>query len=441
MLRGKIFFLGYNLKYPSFNKLYSKLLKNQWINYKEHMKQQEKQLRKIIQFAYKNVPYYHKIFKEKNIRPDDIKRLKDLNKLPIITKEIIRENFEEFKPVNLHKLNYMTLTTGGSTGTPFTYLITKKDYYLGTALMFRGWSYGGYKPGDGYIQMGGSSLVPNLRFKLKIFVHKIIKNVNFLSSFDMGEENLRKYIKTINKFKPKFIYCYASSAYLLANFIEKEGGLKHYPKAIFTTAEKLFPKMREKIIKNFNTEVFDTYSANDGGASANECEDHSGLLIDTERSIMEIVDERGQQIEEGKGRIIATSLHNYAMPFIRYEVGDIGYIIKGEKYCGRGYRKLKEVIGRQQEFVITPEGKCVHGEFFTHIFWEVKGVDQFQVIQKTKKDLIINIIPNKEFDEKKIEKIKKIIKKKSEKWNVKIKITNKLRTTKSGKYKFVMREK
>ena len=210
------------------------------------------------------------------------------------------------------------------------------------------------------------------------------------------------------------------------------------PHAVFTTAEKLFPSMREKIEDVFQCPVFDHYGLNDGGLSAFECSEHSGLHIDTERSVLEVVDEQGNQIDKGAGRILATSTSNFAMPFIRYDTGDIGNITSDICPCGRGSKLLKEVIGREQEILKTPEGTFIHGEFFTHIFWEIENVKEFQVIQNNLDTLLINIVPEENFNQNQLEIITKYIHKRSPQWSVEFQFPEKLERSTGGKYKFVI---
>jgi phenylacetate-CoA ligase len=153
---------------------------------------------------------------------------------------------------------------------------------------------------------------------------------------------------------------------------------------------------------------------------------------------MEIVDDDGHQMQEGKGKIIATSLYNFSLPFIRYDTGDIGYITGDKCGCGREYRLLKEVVGRQQEILQTPDGKYIHGEFFTHIFWEIEHVKEFQVIQETLDTIVIKIVPEEGFDEKSLEIIRKMIGERSRNWNIEFKLVNTIERTNAGKYKFVI---
>ena len=439
MLHRSLFIFAHQIGDIKFYPTYKKLIKNQWKTYEELKEEQEKQLRYVVNFVYKNVPYYHKLFGNLKLGPEDVKNVEDLEKLPILTKEIIKQNWEDFKPINLNKMKYYEGATGGSTGTPFKYRLSKFDRFLGGCLMYRGWNHGGYELGDKMVFLAGASLDVGTKSSLITRVHEIARNIKKLSSFDMGEKEMRKYVNIINSFKPKFLRGYASSIYFFANWIEENNMAIYRPLAVFTTADRLHANMREKIGTVFNCDVYDGYGLNDGGLNAVECSEHSGLHIDTERSIMEVVDKGGNQLENGEGEILATSLYNYAMPFIRYDTGDLGYIIDDVCSCGRAYKLLKELVGRSVDVLVTPEGKNIHGWFFLYIFWEYcKGIKEYQVVQEKIDKIIIKIVPEEDFDEAQLDKIREIIRKRSEGWKVEFKFVDKIERTGAGKYKFII---
>jgi len=441
MFNKQLFILAHTLFEPSFYKTYKFLVKNQWRPYAELIADQEKQLRYMISFAYDNVPYYHKLFKELMLKPGDIRTIEDLQKLPILTKDIIKQHWEDFKPLNLSSMKYDNQATGGSTGTPLQYRLLQRDRFLSGALLYRGWGYGSYELGDRIIFLGGSSIGGGASSILEQKAHEITRNLRKLSSYDMGEVEMERYTGLINNFKPKFLRGYASSIYFYAQWL-KEKDIPVLPlNAIFTTAEKLHPHMRDSISKVFDCEVFDGYGLNDGGVGAYECPEHSGLHIDTERSIMEVVDPGGYQLDEGHGQIIATSLHNYAIPFIRYDTGDIGNITQEKCNCGRKNLLLSEILGREYEILYTPEGQGVFGGFFTtKIFYQMDSVKEFQVIQKEINKLIVNIVPENSFQDDDLNFIKAVIRSKSKKWEVEVNFVDTIDRSKAGKYKFVINE-
>lgn len=440
MFQRALFIFAHQLAEPKFYPTYKKLVDSQWKPYSEQKRDQEKQLKEMINFAYKNVPYYHKLFNNLKLDPSNIRTIDDLEKLPILTKDIIKQNLEAFKPINLDSMKYYPNATSGSTGTNLQFRLLKYDRFLHGALLYRGWGYAGYELGDKMVFLAGSSLDIGYKPFVVKRAHEISRNIRKFSSFDMGIEDMQQYAKIINSFKPKFIRGYASSINLFANFLDDNEVDIIKPQAVFSTAEKLMPNMRENIQNVFGCKVYDAYGLNDGGLGAYECSEHSGLHIDTERSIMEVVDDNYQQLENGVGGILATSLHNYAMPFIRYDTGDIGHIISDSCGCGRGSKLLKEVRGRTADFLLTPEGKYVHGYFLLYCVEDGKGIKEFQVVQEKIDKLVIKIVPEKEFNEAQLDAIREVIRKKSNGWEVEFRYVDKIKRTQAGKYKLVRSE-
>jgi phenylacetate-CoA ligase len=438
MFNKQLFILAHEAGCSRFYSDYQACVKNQWKPHKELKEDQEKQLRHMLIYCYENVPYYHNLFRSLKLLPADIRLIEDLGKLPVLTKDIIREHWEDFKPRNLSALNYYVEATSGSTGTPFSYRLSKHDRFLLGTLLYRGWGYGGFELGDRMVFLAGSSLDIGTKSRLTTWVHETARNIKKLSSFDMGEPEMRGYVRTINSFRPRFVRGYASSIYFFAKWMEENDLTVHSPAAVFTTAEKLYPQMRTKIAEVFGCEVYDAYGLNDGGISAFECPEHTGLHMDTERSVMEVADPDGLPRDQGEGQILATSLHNYALPFIRYVTGDVGDLMADSCPCGRGFPLIKEILGRNSEMLKTPEGMYIHGAFFNHIFKRTNGIREFQVVQETRENLRIFLVAEPGFDEKQLDDIRNFVAARSPAWKVEFAFVDTIERTVAGKYKYII---
>lgn len=403
-------------------------------DYSVLLEEQDAQLREAVSFAYEYVPYYHELFDKINIHPRDIKTRKDLEYLPILSKQEIKDHYLDFTPKNLSDQKYFDNRTSGSTGNPLKYRYTRYDRVLGGCLVYRGWSIAGYELGDKMVFLSGIALGLNYKNKVIKKFHETTRNIKKLSSYAMDEKSLRNYHKIINEFKPKFIRGLPSSLFLFAHWLEENHLPIYSPLAVFTTAEKLFPYMREKLENVFNCSIFDGYGLNDGGVSCYELSDHSGMRIDTERAVLEIVDDEGKQVINGAGRIIATSLHNDALPFIRYDTGDIGEIIVNPD----GTHILTEIIGRQDQMLQTPEGKFIHGTFFDILLRDLDGIRKFQVVQEDLYHLTIKIVPEENFDKTQFGIVTKLIRQYSQEWQVNFELVDEIKATWAGKYQYVI---
>lgn len=149
---------------------------------------------------------------------------------------------------------------------------------------------------------------------------------------------------------------------------------------------------------------------------------------------MEVVDDEAHQMNHGIGQILATSLYNYAMPFIRYDTGDNGHIIEDVCDCGRRYPLLKEIAGRTTDILFTPEGKNVYGWFFLYIFWDYgKGIKKYQVVQETLKRIAIKIVPEEGFNESQFDCIREVVSKRSPEWDIEFKYVDTIERSRAGK--------
>jgi phenylacetate-CoA ligase len=126
------------------------------------------------------------------------------------------------------------------------------------------------------------------------------------------------------------------------------------------------------------------------------------------------------------------------MPFIRYDTSDSAVLSNEECSCGRKYSLLKEITGRRQDFVVTPEGGKLYGAFFSHIFSQVREILEYQIIQTRKDAISILIVPSSAFDATQIEKIHRVVQNKSSHWEVNVNIVDEIPRSVSGKHRFII---
>ncbi len=435
-LEKAVFLLAHSALDPGFYRLYTIMMRNQWKRREDILKQQSLDLRRIVRFCYERVPFYRSHLNEANIKPADIRTIADLEKIPSINKTDILSNPKAFIPTGM-RMNYHPAYTAGTTGMPMHFRISHNDYVLGVALSYRSWSAGGYTLGNRMAVLAGSALMPDSRYAILVKANEIARNVRFLSAYHMDDASLVSYLDQILSWNPSFLRGYPSAIYEFAKFIERESLELPKLKAIITTSEKLLPHVRMKVEEVFGTRVFDEYGANDGGISAVEC-DHQRIHVNTERSIMEIVDEDQRQIDVGTGKVLATSLKNYAMPFLRYELGDEAVATDEECPCGRGLPVIEEILGRTVSSFITPDGVLIHGWFFGWLMIDFgEAVRQYKITQVSRTKIEVLIVPGNGFDEIMIKKIRALAFAKCKDWKLDINIVDDIPISKSGKRIFI----
>jgi phenylacetate-CoA ligase len=224
----------------------------------------------------------------------------------------------------------------------------------------------------------------------------------------MTPERMRQYLRIVGQSRSQLIVAYAQAMYELANFAKREGILLPPQRAILTSAGTLYDFMRERIEEVFGTRVFNRYGSREVGDMASECEAHQHLHIAPMGCVIEIVDDEGRPVPAGvEGNILVTCLTNYAMPLVRYQIGDRG-VLSPHTVCGCGRRgpMLQAVLGRNVDAFRTLDGTLIDGEYFTHLLYFRDWVKQFQVVQKDFSNVEFRVVPHRtNFDRAEIEDI------------------------------------
>jgi phenylacetate-CoA ligase len=229
---------------------------------------------------------------------------------------------------------------------------------------------------------------------------RIIYNTLWINTFDLTVETLLQAAEKLVLWQPSVLVAYVSSATMLARLVRTKGIEGIRPAAIQTSAEVLTDDARELLESTFRCPVFDRYGCREVGNIAHECDAHQGLHILGENNLVELLDLNGFNVEPNQpGRIIVTNLNNYAMPFIRYEVGDMGVASQKACTCGRSLPLMDSIVGRTSDVITSPSGRLLHGEFFTHLFYKLDGIHQFRVVQETRRNLHVQIVPGPGFDQ------------------------------------------
>ncbi len=417
--------------------VYKKIKESQWLTRENLDQLQFEYLKKLLIHSGKNIPYYVELFKKYNFIPEDIKKADDIKALPVLTKEIIRKNYDLFKAKNFDMYKPRVHKTGGSTGKP---LVAYNDYWSHSYLAannLRVWSiYSGYEPGNKFMINAHGSLLPKHSY-FKRAVYFYLQNADWISNYHMDEQELLKAWNKINRSKALFIYGASSSLHLLSTFAKSKNiENKSQLKAVYTTSDMLYPNQRKDIEEIFGVPVFDSYGCPEGGIIAFECEYHNGYHINSESAYVAILSAN----DNGIGKIISTSLHNYAFPFIHYDTGDIGSITYEKCKCGRELPRIKELHGRIRDFVVLKDGRVIHGAFFNRFepLYRNSWVNEYQIIQEDIDHLIIKISKLRDPTQEEKDEIKRELRK-GLMADMKIDIDlDGVELTKGGKFRIVM---
>lgn len=418
--------------------LYIKQLeKSQWKSNEDLKSQQLIGLNALLQYAALHSKYFMECLKGVCL---PLTSIEEIGLLPIMNKNIIRSNFDSIicEP---YRSKLWKKSTGGSTGQPLHFGYTKESYEWRMALSRRGYAWGRAELGSKQAYIWGSQLgeVSKLK-KVKSHIHHFIDRHKYYNCFNFGSMEMEETLSDLNRWQPDALVGYTNPLYEFALYVESVGGPRFNPQSILCAAEKVYPFQRELLQRVFNCPVYNTYGSREFMLIASECEKHEGLHVSMENLVVEVVDDYGMQVGPGEiGRVLVTDLHNYGMPFIRYEIGDLARVSERDCSCGRGLMLLDDVVGRSLDIIRTPGGKVVPGEFFPHLFKEYPQVSRFQVIQKkidmiTIKYVLSDPLPD-EARKQFVAEVRKVV---GPEMIINFDLVDKINLTSSGKYRITI---
>jgi phenylacetate-CoA ligase len=420
---------------------YNKLKDHQWNTVEENRNLQRIKLFKLIKYASQNIPYCKRIIKEHNIRFSEDTIFDDIKKFPLLTKDIIRNNFDEL--YKFRDNTYYRNTSGGSTGEPVIFY-QDRNYFAwnaATKILFDEWA--GRKIGEPMVSLGGSLRnVLSSGEGFKGYLRQQLYGVTILSSIKVSEEDMHRCLKTINKIKPGLILANANFMGEFTRFIQNHDLPIYSPRAIMTSACVLFPEIRNNIENVFQTTLFNRYGSREVGDIACNCDKSIGLHLIPDIHYLEIVDDEGREVKAGKsGNIIITLLTNYTMPLIRYKIGDRGVLSEKNGLCRHGLPFLEKIEGRIVGHFKNKFGDIISGGFFFAILLSCKNIKQFQIIQEEIEFISISLVlidktklKNMEKDFKEINKKIKLVMGNGTK--IKYNIVDEIKLSPSGKYMY-----
>ena len=347
---------------------------------------QNKKLRNIVMYAYANSPFYRRKFKQTEIRPEEIKTIEDLNKLPIIRKDELIKNLDDVVSRTFNVTNLKVQRTSGSTGRPLYIYMTESENEFRKAKHLRAQIACGQKPWHKWVTITSPlHFAETTRFQRLLGLYAVTP----ISVFD----DIATQISKIEKLKPEVLDGYSNSIFLLAKEVHKRGLETIKPKFLVSGAELINTSSREFIEDVFAAPLYDQYASVEFERMAWQCPEKTEYHIDSDSLVMQFVDENGDEVEPGEeGEIVCTSLFNYAMPFIRYALDDVGIPSEtAECPCGRTFPLMKVMEGRKTSILVFPSGRVLAPFAFMLAVWNFKYygcIDLFRIIQK-RKDLIL----------------------------------------------------
>lgn len=342
----------------------------------------DRKLRRMVQFCYDEVPFYHEQFDEYGINPSSIKTSDDLSTLPVLDKQAVRDNVERLKPKSLNRISHITEHTSGSTGSSLIFPQSIENVRDLWAAFWRFWNRIGIDFGTMYADFGSRTIVPSNQTKPPFWREcQPLFQIKF-SAFHGNDENYMAYYNAINDYGLTWIHGYPTCIMPFATFVAKNGLSFRKPiKTVTASAENLYDYQRATIKKAFGVEPHSLYGLTEATACICEDADHD-FVVDEDYSAVEFV-------EAGDfSRIIGTNLTNYAFPLLRYDTGDLAVVTNRLK---NGRRVIGGIDGRSGELLTLPDGGKVGA--LSALFTESSSIKEAQIHQAADYSVEIKFVP------------------------------------------------
>ena len=326
----------------------------------EKIKHQTEEMVNLINYAKENSEFYKRFYKDIDIK--SIKTIEDLKKLPILDKETLRVNINDI--VTISKRDAVEGHTGGTTGKSLIVLMTKEDMMKRMAILDNFKS----KLGFAHLKMrratfNGKHIVPPEQKKKVFWRYNASSKQMIYSSFHLTDDNIKYYVKSLNKFKPKSIDGFFTSICDIASYIERNDlNIDFRLVAIFPTSETVSKSGRRLLERVFKCKVYDQYASSEGAPFVTECIDQV-LHVNLDSGIFEHYDNDSNEV-------LVTSFTTYGTPLIRYKIEDSMIFANKNKLCtcGNPSRVIEKISGRSLDFLYTYEGARINEANVANLF-------------------------------------------------------------------------
>ena len=365
---------------------------------------QFRQLSSLLTHAENHVPYYREMFRSLGITSRDIRGFSDFSRLPVLTKDIIRERQRDLVRADVPLESLEPHFSGGSTGVPLMFYRSRQYMASSDAGTYRNLQQCGWRPGEMIAFFWGSNdklgSMPPWEFELRQHLRRSYQ----FDPFRSGEGEMAAWAERIRRLRPTVILGYASTIARFASFLESTYHASPPLRGVFTTAEKLYQPQREVIERVFRCHAFDCYGSSEVQNISAECP-QGKMHVCADYVVLE-----EERAEGGAHQpFLLTSLKNWSMPFIRYRNEDCGNLSSELCSCGNNFPLMRLEIARTSDNFIFPDGRVVHGEYFTHLMYGGQGIVNFQFHQTAIDCITLSIVPGRGDPQLRQQQIRKVV--------------------------------
>ena len=414
---------------------------NQWLSPLDIETLQLERMNRLLKHAHTTTPFYRRRLDEAGIGPGPINDLAHLQMLRPTTKEDLQTSADQMISTEYTKKSLLRDASGGSTGTPTVFYKDTERHNLRRADQIRHDRWTGWNVGERWALIWGAKvdLHDKPSFRQRLVDRYLHRNLT-LDAFELSEGKMQRFAIQLSKFQPRMILGYANALDVFSRFLldtDLAGCIR--PSGIVSSAERLTEEARRRIMDAFGCPVLNRYGSREVGLVASECGAHRGLHINADNVYVEIIED-GLPVKPGaSGDVLVTDFWNFGMPLIRFAMGDRAVASDERCPCGRGLPMIASIDGRSSDFLRAADGTRIHGEFFTHLFYDDESVMQFQVIQTSMAEVKLRIVPKAKSDVKSYDDVMdRIVEILGGSTKVQLELCDEIPPSASGKHRFTI---
>ena len=342
----------------------------------------KKKLADLFEYCYRRIPYYQRKFKEIDAAPGDFCSLEDLARFPILDKETLRDQADEFVDPDADRSDWIRYRSSGSTGIPLELWYTPQERLRMGFTVTRELLHAGLKP---WYRMANIT-EPRHSAPRNRWYHRLgLMNEQFLSVYDESGLNLTR----LREIKPQLLTGFPSVLMVIGDELNKLEREFWRPQLLFTLAEVLTNEDRQILNEQWGTHPIDLYGANEVGHIAFQCPQRRGYHINLDSLYVEILVGNSPGELGERGEVVVTNFDLRVMPIIRYRVGDVAQRIEGNCPCGCRFPMLGHIAGRSDGFILGAEGKPFSALEVSLLLKPVEDVKQYRLLQEKQGEVFV----------------------------------------------------
>lgn len=365
--------------------VYADLMRSQWQSADQLRSLQVERLTRTVGWAAQQVPFYQ----ERGLRSMTFRSTDDLLELPVVRKEDLKQAGKKAIADSFRRVRLQEVHTGGTTGLPLTIYCDRPTLQrnYGFFARFRDWA--GAPMGARVAVFAGRPVVPPDQGRPPYWRSNWAANTKLFSSYHISPDTVADYVRELARFSPVMIDSYPSSLRPIAEYLARTGTQTVRPKSIITSSETLSDETRQLLENAFGCPVFDHYGAAEMAAFISQCE-RGRYHVNSEFGVVEILRDGRPAAPGETGEMVATGFINPVMPLIRYATGDLAVAGDGSCSCGRAFPVIDRILGRQDDVVITPDGRRVGR--LDPIFKAVTNLSEARIVQDAVDHVRVEIV-------------------------------------------------